>query len=383
MKVEIKASNMKAALDVAGKGVSRDKVWPVLEHVLLEAHADGGLTMTATDFRLRASLTVPAAVEQDGAVALPPKRLDDLIASVDAADRISLSVDEGHHATLTSGRAVRVRIAGLAPDGFPVAPSFDEPSSDLTVPTDTLRTLIESVGRAAARDDSRPVLAGIAVRIEGGALRMAAADGFRLAVRSTPVDAADGLDVIADARSLGRLASGLVGAAAARLTVDARRSMLRIETEGGQWSVALIDGSFPDFLRIIPKDVPIVVSLDRTDLMRAARLLNGVVETGVDAHGRAYATAITRLAVSEHETRVHASDKDGNHAAEIVLPSARVRGADMSVAYNAGYLRAAVEAFDGPRLTLDIGGTASPLAIWDGVSRDHLHVVMPMHVARP
>lgn len=381
MKLTVSPSTLQAALSVAQTAIKRSPTWLIAEHVLLEASEDR-LTVSGTDLESRAWHTIAAEIEEPGRVTLPPKAITDFLDAVIPSEPVTLTVAANHKAELTSGRT-RIRAAGLDPEQFPVCPSFDDPAFDHTMPAETLATLIRSTAFAAAKNDSRPVLAGVLFKVQDGALTMAAADGFRLAIREAHVEDAPDLDVVVHARLLGRLANALDKATSARLRVDATRSSLLIGTEAGCWTARLIDGQFPDFRRIIPQDVPIAVTIRRDDLLRASRLTRNMQETVTD-RGVSTSTQIARLTVRQDEIALRSVGTEGDREAEIVIESVRERGDDLEIGFNGGYFRDAVEAIDAVDITLEMAGPARPTLIRAAGERNgHCHVIMPMHVARP
>lgn len=383
MKLTIAPGYLRAALTVALSSVpSRTPVLPVLGCVLLDATPDGGLIVSGTDLDSRSSRTVPAEVSAAGAVALPPAPLRSFLDAVVDSEPITLTVDGKHKAELISGRT-RVRVAGFDPESFPVAPSFGDPSCDLTLSAEALRILVSSVAHAVAPDDSRPVLAGILLQVTDGTLTAVTADGYRLAMRSVEVEPGADLDVIVQGKALIRAARLAGDATSARLMVDAGRSMLQVDTESGVWSMRLVDGQFPGFRRVIPKDAPVAVTVDRDDLTRAMRLIKSAMNETTDDKGRTYKTVMARLTIGADSVEVSAKGTDGDQEAEITLPATLERGEGLTITINGAYLTDAIGAIDTSRVTFEMAGPASPVILRPaGDGRDALQVLMPMHDAR-
>lgn len=382
MKLALLPEATKSALAVAQMALGKSAWQPIVGHVLLEASVDGGLRVSGTDLEARAWHTIAAEVHEHGSVTLPPKALLDFLDATRPGEPFSLAVNDQHKAELVYAKT-RVRIAGLDPEGFPPCPDFSDPETDLTVSADVLATLIQSVSHAVAPDGSRAVLAGILVRVRGGELTLVAADGHRLALRSVAVDAPD-IEVIAQGRVLAKAVGVLSRATSARLLVDRRASMVCLDTEAGCLAVRLIEGQFPDFNRFIPRDPPIQVTVDRSDLLRAARLIRNVVTEEVNSDKRRSSTQRARLTVGADTLVVQASGTDGDQEAEIVLEAVRTRGDDLTIVFNGAYFRDAIEAIESPRVVLEMTGPASPAIVRpDGEPNgSHQHVLMPMHDAR-
>lgn len=382
MRLTIEAQKLREALDVArGALTTRIAGWPILEHVLLEA-ADGHLTIHGTDREMHAWHVVSADVSESGGAALPPRQVVDFLDAVAPDASVTLSVNEQHKAELTSGKT-RARVAGLDPEQYPVRPDFGAPIFDAVLPADILTTLIGSVAFAASPDDSRPVLAGVLVRSDGERVRMVAADGYRLALREAEVEAPE-LTAIVHGRALSKAAGTIAKAASVRLTVDRNRSAILLDTEVGCWTARLIDGDFPDFMRIIPRETPIVVTVDRTALLRATGLIRNIVMVEKDGKGRETRTTRAYLTVGADTLTVRARATDSDREGEAVLDAALERGDGLEIVFNGAYFRDAVEAISGPRVTIELTAQTMPAVIREAGPRNgHLQVVMPMHIARP
>lgn len=365
MKATITTASLKAAIGVAGRAASNNKVLPALGCLLLDAHADGGLTVTGTNLEQRAYRTVGATVDRPGAVLLDKGNLAAFVSALTGED-VTITVNDKHRAKLVSGRS-EITLAGIDPESFPVGVDFENPAADLTLAADVLADAVGSVIHACAPDESRPVLAGISWTIRDGRLTLATADGFRLAVRTVEVESAPELTLIVHGRGLREAARLLGGATSARVRVDATQSTVSIDTEAGTWETRLIDGRFPDFNVIVPRDPPLVISADRAALLAALAVVTPVAVQDSN---------IVRFSFEDDALWLRASN--GDEVAESSLDVTIKRGEPHEVAYNVRYLRDAVGAFAAERITLGIAGPASPGVIHAGDPKAHSQTVMPM-----
>lgn len=373
MKLTITREHFRAALEVAAPVVKPRSTLPVLTTVLLSATPDGGVVVSGTDLETRAWHTVEADVTEAGGVCLPPDRLRDFLASLDDGAVVTVSADEQHKAELRSG-ASRTRIAGIDQEQFPAAPLYDAPSYEVTIAAEAFCGLIRGVAHAVAPDESRPVLAGVLIQSDGSTLQAVAADGFRLAMAAVPAEA-PAVSVIAAGKALGKAIRTVSGASSVRLVVDQRRSSLLLDSAAGCWSVRLIDGQFPDFNRVIPREYAAVVTLDRAAMMRALGLVKGVESTDTGYR--------VRVAFGDGEATVSAGSATADQEAETVIPCVLESGKAITVAYNTRYFGEAVEAVDGERVTLEIGAVDRPCVVRAaGAPTGSRQIVMPMSLAR-
>lgn len=368
-------------LATVGRVVASKSTLPVLANVLLQTD-EGRLKLAATNLELTVSCWVGAKIESEGAITLPARLLTEYIGVIGHGSPMTIDL-RGTKVNLSCGR-FEANISGIDAEEFPPIPVVGDGDS-LTFRAKDLKQAIQNVVFAAAPDDSRPVLAGVLMTIKDNKMTLAAADGFRLAVRRLDLGDADApeVSIIIPARTLTEVARGLPDAedeqVEIHLTDDGSQALFRYKS--AEVVTRLIDGQFPDFNRIIPKDTTTRVTVQTSDLLRATRAaqvfardnamivrLNMTPSEGDDdlALGRVFVSAV--------------SAEIGDNTGEV---DANVEGDAQQVAFNGRYLRDALENIDAAQTHLEISGPASP-GIVRPASGDngYLHVIMPMHVAR-
>ena len=190
------------------------------------------------------------------------------------AQPVKLSVAPGRLVLKVRGLGADAEINGIDADEFPLLPHVDAGAYAARVDPQILREMIGLVEFAAASDDSRPVLAGVLMRFEDDRVTLAAADGFRLAVRDGELLApvAERLDIIVPARALRELARILGDRVdPIELSVTPNRGQLVVRVDGIEFFSRLIDGTFPDFRQIVPREFATRIDLGRDDFLTAVR----------------------------------------------------------------------------------------------------------------
>src|SRR2546430_8287922 len=182
MKPEGLEENLAEGLPVVGRVGPTKSTLPVLSNVLLSTR-DGELQLTANNLELSVAHRVPAAIAREGEITLPSRLLSDYVALLDHGQKVELDLNpKTHKVHLACGR-YEANVAGIDAEDFPPIPTVSGGAS-FALPASVLKESINQVVFAAAPDDTRPVLAGVLVKLSGGTLTLAAADGFRLAVRT-------------------------------------------------------------------------------------------------------------------------------------------------------------------------------------------------------
>lgn len=384
--------HLSRALSIVGRAVGTRTTLPVLTNVLLAT--DGArvkLAATNLDVGITTWIGRDVAVEREGAVTLPARLFGDFVNSLPMGQKVDLELDAARQSVKIECSRYEASIKGIDAQEFPPIPTAEgEPT--ISLEGQLLREMVTQVAIAAARDDSRPVLAGVNVHIDSGRLALAAADGFRLAVREAEVDGGQGLpdrlDMIVPARSLTEVAR-IIGDSEepVEITVTRNRNQVvfRVRSEHGEVNLVsrLIDGQFPNYQQIIPKSHTTRMVLKRPELTQAIKLAALFARDG----GRVVRLDVTpasaeagsdgllpgKLSISAAAAEV------GENRGEI---DAVVEGEETHIAFDADYLTDVLGALSTDEVALEISGPLSP-GLFRGVGlAEYIHVIMPMHSVR-
>lgn len=342
-----------AALTQATKAVETRNTYPILANVLLSADGER-LTIRATDLDVEITTSAPA----DGTLSTttaPARTLLDIAKRMPAGAEISLALD-GEHLVVKSGRS-RFKLATIDPEAFP---EIKQPEYTTTANLD-LATLVAPVTFAMSDDASRFYLNGVYLHTSGGRLRAVATDGHRLAaVYGSELELPEG--IIVPRKTVGMIPEG-------QITVDIGAGRIRF-TAGDTVIVSkLVEGSFPDYERVIPKENDKPVTLDRA-LMSAA-----VERVGVFASERG--GKAVKLDVAPGQVLLSVSGDDGQASDEV---PADYSGEPFVIGYNARYLSEILRVVEGDKVTFEIRDGGSPARIV-GSNPDWCGVCMPMRVS--
>ena len=181
MKISVMQEHLQKGLAQVSRAVATKTSLPVLSNILL-ATDRGQLKLAATNLEVGITCWVDCAIEEEGQVTVPARLLTDFVGNL-PNDAVRLELDRRTLALTVRAPRSKATIKGIDAEDFPAIPTVEgEPTT--TMAPDLLREMISQVVFAAAKDESRPVLAGVHLRFDGDRLTMSAADGFRMAVRS-------------------------------------------------------------------------------------------------------------------------------------------------------------------------------------------------------
>lgn len=262
--------NLARGLSVVSRAVSGRSTLPVLANVLLKTE-DAGLKLTATNLEIGITYWVPGRIDEDGAITVPAKLLTDLVNSLPAGDKVDLEVGAGDTLHVQAGR-FQTHIKGIDAEEFPaIQTAGDRPTTRIA--QNVLRRALAETAFAAATDEARPILTGVLARFEGEQLTLAAADNYRIAVKTVPIlDAVPETSVVIPARALNELVRVLADVDdPVDVVLAGGRNQVLFHIDGVDLVSRLIDGQFPNYQQVMPQAHLTRAVLDREELLRAVK----------------------------------------------------------------------------------------------------------------
>ena len=271
MKLSVMQENLARGLSIASRAVSTRSTLPVLANVLLKTE-DAGLKLTATNLEIGITYWVPGKIETDGSTTVPAKLLTDLIGSLPPSERVDLELQPGDTLHIRAGR-FETHVKGIDAEEFPAIPTAGErPTTRIS--QKVLKQALTEVAFAAASDEARPILTGVLARFEGDRLTLAAADNYRIAVKTIPIlDAVEDTSLVIPARSLTELTRVLADTDdPVDLVIAQARNQVVFHLDGIDLVSRLIDGQFPNYQQVLPKAHTTRAIVDREELLKAVRV---------------------------------------------------------------------------------------------------------------
>ncbi|MFN8676527.1 MAG: DNA polymerase III subunit beta [Thermomicrobiales bacterium] len=366
---------LQRSLSQVSRAVATKTTYPVLSNVLIEAEGDS-LKLAATNQEIGISTSIPAQVTEQGRMTVDARLLSEFVNTL-PAEPVRLSNDQGRLVLKVQGLGADAEINGIDADEFPLMPQPEAGGYTATVDPQILREMIGLVEFAAASDDSRPVLAGVLIRFDDDRLTMASADGFRLAVREGQLAApvTERLDIIVPARAMREL-SRILGdrTEPVELTVTPNRGQLVVSTGDTTFSSRLIDGTFPDFRQIIPREFATEIELSREEFLTAVRRAGFFARDNNDVVRIGAKVSADELAPGQVQVSATAAER-GSSQSEM---SAAVNGPEGQIAFNSRYLLDVLSVLRTGRVVLGMNGSNQAGVLRPLESTDYTYVIMPM-----
>jgi len=373
MDFKILQEDLANALSIVSRFVSSRPQLPVLANILFSANKGNKLLLVATNLEIGIQVLLDAKVEKEGQLALPAKDINEFISYL-SPGKIHFSSDKNMRMTLNSKSGKSI-FAGMDASEFPKMPVANE-ALTISLPIDGIKESFEKIGFAAASDDTRPVLAAINWQFQKNGYRMVATDGYRLSlkdvknIKSKLKKKDDILQFLIPARSLAevvRLTKGdeiKVG-----LTSDSNQVVFLMDQI--QLSSRLIEGDYPDYQKILPKEAGTKVTIDKVELLQAiktasvfARNSGNIVK--LDVKKDFVSISANAAGIGENKTNV----------------DAKIEGESLEIAFNYRFvidLLSAIRETE-KEVMIELTESLAPGLFKIASDPDWLHLIMPVRV---
>jgi DNA polymerase-3 subunit beta len=377
MKVSCLQENLSKGLSTVARAVAPRSTLPVLGNVLV-ATDDGRLRLSATNLELGITCWIGAKIEEEGATTVPARTFVDLVNTL-PSDKVNMELTTRTQSLNVRCGAFNNDIKCIDAQEFPPLPPA-EVEGDLTLNVDDLREMIGQVTFAASVDDARPVLTGVLLEIDSGKLTMAAADGFRLSVRTAHLSSpADGpIRAIIPARALAELARVLGdGEETVSMSLPSNRGQVIFRANNIELVSQLIEGTFPDYEGIIPSGYSNRSVLSTQSFLKACKAAD------IFARESAHSARLRITPGSELEPGiVEVTATSAETGSNETMVDATIEGDEIEIAFNVRFLVDVLGVIDTPNVALETNNSSSPGVLRPVGHEEFLHVIMPMHLGR-
>ena len=370
MKATIERATLLKGLGHVHSVVERRNTIPILSNVLIEADEEGGIRLMATDLDLQINETVEANVTDPGATTVPAHTLFDIVRKMSEGSQVEIIAAEGRM-QVNAGRA-RFTLSTLPRDDFPIIAEGELPTR-FELPAATLRQIIDKTRFAISTEETRYYLNGIYLHVSDEAqpvLKAAATDGHRLARVTVPrPEGANGMPgVIIPRKCVGELRK-LLDEVDGTVQVSLSDSKIRFGLGNAVLTSKLIDGTFPDYSRVIPTANDKLLRIDPRGFEE------GVDRVSTIASER---TRAVKMALERDRVTLSVTSPENGTAAEEVPAD---YGADsFEIGFNARYLLDILGQIEGDIVEVHLADAAAPTLLRENDKAPALYVLMPMRV---
>ncbi len=377
MKVTVLQENLAQGLGVVSRAVSPRTTLPVLANVLV-ATDEGRLRLSATNLELGITCWIGAKIEEEGSTTVPARTFADLVHTL-PSDQVHLSLDVETQTLNVRCGTSNTDIKCIDSQEFPPFP-VPEMDGAVRFKADEFKEMVQQVTFAASTDEARPVLMGVSVTVDGDQVTMAAADGFRLSVRTATLDtpAPQAVNIIVPARALNELARILSASEEEEIAMVVPDGRGQVIFRAGNVELVsqLIEGTFPDYKQIIPRSYTSRTLVATESLLKACKQAEIFAREGTNVVRLDIKTARSEMEPSEVEVSAISEETGKNET----IIEATVDGSDLLIAFNVRFLREVLEVIKTPNVALETTAPNAPGVVRPVGDDRFIHVIMPMHL---
>jgi len=373
MKVLALQENLNKGLSLVSRVVSSKAQLPVLNNVLLAADK-GRLKLSATNLETGINYWLGAKIEKEGAISVPAKTLTEFI-SLLPPEKVQLEVKDST-LNIISG-SYSANLVGLPASEFPVVPTLKEEKIFSFSSEELLKGISQTIF-AASQDEGRPVLTGVLFQLKSEELILVATDGYRLSFKR--MKASKSLKevkefqkgLIIPARVLaevGKIISGSQQKEEIGLAITSSSNQIIFATPEAEIVSRLIEGSFPEFEKIIPEKWTTKVILEKEGVLRAVRTAS--IFARESANIVKFAIRNSQFVISANAPQV------GDNLIEL---ETKQEGEENSIAFNSRFLLDFLNTTDASEISFEMTTSLNPGVFRPVGDSSYFHIIMPVRV---
>ncbi|OGM76911.1 DNA polymerase III subunit beta [Candidatus Woesebacteria bacterium RIFOXYA1_FULL_40_18] len=367
MKLQILQEDLSRALINASRFTSAHAQLPVLGNIMLSTKKTK-LQVLATNLEISILISVGAKIEEEGKITVPAKVISEAISNLDLG---LIDLESQKEELKVKTQKTNLTISGMNPSDFPKVAESINPKASISMPRQDLLGALSTVSFATSIDETRPQLTGVLFLFEKDALTLVATDGFRLSQNKIKLSENKKLfdKIILPKNVLSEVS---------RLSPEDSDIVLNFNQDENQaifgftdtvLSSRTIEGDFPDFTKIIPKDKNVSVFVEKDDILRAVKLASTFARDSAN---------VVKVAIDKDAIEISAeSSAAGSQKTKI---EAKVEGPPLEIAFNYRFLEEFLNAAVGPEISIELSSSSSPGVFRDPKNVKFLHLIMPVRI---
>jgi len=363
MKIKTPQENLVKGIQTVQNVIPTRSTLPILSNILIETQKDS-IKLTATDLDTAISCIIPVSVVQEGSITVPSKRFGDIIKEL-PEEEITISARKNNIVTIDCKKAF-FKVMGLPKEDFPKVPAIKDKET-IKIDQGVLKNMLNMTSFAISHDETRYILNGILFDINNSKIKLVATDGRRLALIEKTINLPDKFQkkVIVPLKAVQELNRSLKDDGKVEIFFGDNQISFKV---GGITLISrLIEGEFPQYEQVIPKEKKEKIKMDRATFLAAARRAS--ILTSQDSQAIKLDLFKNRLIVSKNTPDI------GEAREELEV---EYKGEDISIGFNPSYLMDALKNIDTDSIGFEVSDPSKP-----GVIRkadEFVYVVLPMQL---
>ncbi|MBA3679314.1 DNA polymerase III subunit beta [Candidatus Saccharibacteria bacterium] len=363
MKLSVLQENLDKALTAVSRLVQTTNSLPILGNILLQTK-DGQLELQATNLEIAIAYKIGAKIETKGSISVPARLFTELVHSL-PNDKIQLSSIKDNLEIHTD--QLNSVINGINAADFPTIPTLNT-KKQFTISTKSLVEALEFVLSSVSLDESRPILTGVYCKSESGVCTFAATDSYRLSQYKIKTPKIDDLEIIIPYKTIQEVIRIIKTDNLSEITVSITDSEIVFSSENITLTSQLIEGSYPDYTKIIPESHTTIIGIEKNDLVNSLKIAS--LFSRENANTISLDIVKNSLSITSEGTQI------GKNISKI---TAKVTGDDQQINLNARYIIDALTNINDSVVSIAVQGKLDPCVISSSKqSADNFHIIMPL-----
>ncbi|MEI6528390.1 MAG: DNA polymerase III subunit beta [bacterium] len=365
MKVECIKEKLYSAVSKADKVTGKNLTLPVLSCVLLEAKGNF-LTVKATNLDLGLEIKVPAKIESEGVVAVPGSVLNSFLSNLQDDKSINLELVEGNLVVFSSNNKAVIKTFTV--DDFPTIPSVENEKVFILAAADFVKGL-KAVWYSASTSNIKPELSSVYIHSNDDGLVFVATDSFRLAEKTVKAKKVEEFgSVLIPFKNVADILK-IINDEKEEMEVNITKNQISLKFSNTYVVSRVIDGVFPDYKQIIPKEFKTEVVVLKQDLVNTLKISNIFSDTFNQINIKALAS----------EKKFEFRTKNSNVGENVNNIQAAITGEDVEINFNFKYIIDCFQSIDSDSVSMSFNGLAKPMVIKGVSDKSFTYLVMPMN----
>ena len=364
MKTIVKAIDLSNAVSKVVKAISSKSPNQLLEGIKISCVGDE-LILTATDMEIAIEKTIPCETFMEGQAVIPGRIFADFSKKLENEDDLELSVEEGMLKISYSGSESFIQ--ALPADEYPILKKEVNKNS-FVIKQKSFKSLINKTSFACSQDDSRPILKGCLLELNGDELTCVALDGFRLAVCKKTISEATGdIKAIVPSRALVEI-TRLLEKDEDLITVVIQENSLMISVDNTVFTTRLLEGEYIDYKKIVPASYLSVFRVNKNNM------LNSIERASIMAK---VMKNIVKLDIHENYVDISSDSEVGNVKENVII---NLEGKDTVIAFNSKYLIDCLRVIEDEFINFNLNTPIAPCVIKSYSDDEYLYLILPVRI---
>lgn len=370
MKLQVLQENLEKAVNITTRFASTKAQLPILGNILLSTKKSK-IFLSSTNLEISASVQIGAKVEKEGEISIPAKVIADLVSNL-PKETINLESEKEQLKVSTTGFSSTV--LGINPTDFPKVPNTLDDKNTIVFSKKEISDSLNKVIFATSVDETRPILTGVLFILDKDSLSLVATDGFRLSKKVIPLkdSKSDKKTVVIPKGVLGEINRGIFEADEILFDLEENEKQIIFGIEDTVLTSRLLEGEYPDFEKIIPKESNIKITLDKEEFLRAVKLASIFARESAN---------VVKIKILKDSIKVSAeSSAAGSQETKVDAKIDKGSPEEFKIAFNYRYIEDFLHSVAGEEIKMEFLNSTSAGIFRDTGDSNYLHLIMPVKI---